>query len=616
MTTASMDRTDPTHIFKVLLIIMSCLFVYSPVFHGDWLWDDDSEITAHAALRHVEGLGKIWTAQSSVDFLPLKSTFQWFFFRFAGANPVWWHLLNVSLQIVNSLLVWKLTQRLGVRQAWIAGILFAIHPLAVCSVAWISELKNTLSLPLLILSMLFYLAYDERQRPKDLIFSVLLFLAALLTKASGVMFPFVILLYTWWKRMGDPSPGRSPAGEKSARLPAIDWLEQMPWRGILSSAPFFLISLCVGLATIYFQHSRAIGPEVIPLGGLLPRIALSGEAAWFYLYKAVMPFRLLPNYPRWAIDPPSLVQLLAWPAMIGLMVFFWTRRRTWGRHAMLGVGFFLINLVPVLGFIRISYMRITWVSDHFAYISLIGIVGLAAASAGKCYEVAEPHLKPWLRGAVIAIFAIFTMESHRYAGVFLNEETMWTFTLSRNPDAWQAHSRLSAVMMKKGNFGAAFFHSGEALRLRPDLPETHNNYASALAEKGEFEEALANQQLAVELAPDSAFLKMNLANLLARAGRRDEAKKIFGQLLEMAPNEPMFLCNYGVALFFEGRADEALPYFEKAVAINPNMELAQSNLAAIKAYLNRGGAANVNAPDRSHGIQFFNSDSPIQFFPR
>lgn len=600
--------STPAHgtarIYQVLIIALATLFIYAPAFHGSWLWDDDSEVTAHTALRSVGGLGNIWAAQSSVDYLPVKSTVQWIYYRFAGENLAWWHLLNVALHVLGALLVWRLVEKLGARHAWIAGLLYGIHPVAVGSVAWISELKNTLSLPLLILTMLAYIRYDERGRKSDLLLACGLFLATMFTKASAVMFPFVILLYAWWKHAGTP-PSLPPPVVQGG------WMR----RAVLSGIPFFLISLGAGLSTLYFQQIRAIGPEAIPLGGALSRIALSGTAAWFYLYKSLMPFRLLPNYPRWHVDPPTVLQLLAWPAMFALLFFCWTKRRTWGRHALLGLGFFLLNLVPILGFVRISYMRITWAADHFAYIPLVGTVGLVAAAAGALYDSSDELQRAWLRGGALVILAVFTIESHRYSEVFTGEESMWTYTLKRNPDAWQAHSRLSSVMLARGNFGAAFFHAGEAHRLRPDLPETYNNYANVLAAKGELRAAVDKQRRAVEMAPYSEFFRMNLANLLVRNQEQGEAARIYKELLEKHPNEPMFLCNYGAALFFEGRVDESIPYFEKAVDLNPNLGFAQANLAAARHA--KAGPMPLQGSIQSgslQGVQFLNSDSPLRLF--
>ena len=150
---------EPNRVFVALLILFAGLFVYAPVFHGDWLWDDDSEITEHAALHTLPGLIDIWSAKGSPDYLPLKSTVQWIFYRFAGKNPTAWHLLNVCLHFFSALLLWKLFARLRIPLPWIGGILWVIHPFAVCSVAWISELKNTLSLPLYLLALLYFIDF-------------------------------------------------------------------------------------------------------------------------------------------------------------------------------------------------------------------------------------------------------------------------------------------------------------------------------------------------------------------------------------------------------------------------------------------------------------------------
>ncbi|GAB4166747.1 MAG: tetratricopeptide repeat protein [Terrimicrobiaceae bacterium] len=599
---------DADALFKILLIVLATAFVYSPAFHGQWLWDDDSEVTAHHALRTLPGLISIWNGTSSVDYLPLKSTVQWIYFRFAGENPFWWHILNVALHVLNCGLIWRLCSSLGIRQGWLAGLLYAIHPVAVGSVAWISELKNTLSLPFLLSAMMAYIRYGESNRLRTLAASAGFFLLSMLCKSSGVMFPFVILLYSWWKAQGGAGTG-DPNGPSPKPFAGIFW------RPLLSSIPFFLISLGLGLVTLHFQHTRAIGGEVIPLGGPLSRFGLSGTAAWFYLYKSLMPFRLLPNYPRWDVDPPTLMQLAAWPALAAVFLFFFLRRRTWGRHAFFWLGFFVLNLMPILGFVRISFMRITWTADHFVYISLVGKVVAFAAVADWLYSSSRERARAWLRVLGIAAFSVFIVESHRYAGVFRSEEAMWTFTLQRNPDAWQAHSRLSSVMLRQGNFGASFYHSGEAKRLRPDLPETHNNYSNVLAARGDLAKAIESQRKALELAPQADLFRMNLANLLVRNEQRDEAKRIYRELLDKFPNHPGFLSNYGTSLFYEGRIEESISYFQKALEIDPGMEIARSNLAA--AMEARGGPmplkGSVSGGDYQ-GVGFLNSDSPLKLF--
>lgn len=543
---------------KVLVILLAGLLIYAPTFHGDWLWDDDQEITASAILPDPNGLVKIWMGKAGADYFPLKTTVQWLFYRVNQTNPTGWHLLNITFHLLNALLVWKVLARLGVREAWLGGLLFCIHPILVESVGWVSELKNTLSLPFLLLAMLAWIRFDDHRRESDYAWAIVLFLAAILCKTSVVMFPFVILLYGWWKR---------------GTLGVMD---------LVRSAPFFLVSLALGLLTVYFQFKRAIGTETIPVGDWDSRLATAGMAIWFYFYKCVLPFGLLPIYPRWEVDPPAWWMFLAWPALAGVVFWFWTKRKAWGRHVLFGLGFFLINLFPILGFITMSYMRITWVADHFVYLPVVGLIGLAAAAAGTAYHAASADARRWLYGTGLVVLVALTIQSHRYAGVFANEYEMWTYTLKHNPSAWQAHSRLGKVMLERGNNDAAFYHIGESVRLRPDLAETHNNYGAMLEKKGDLNAAVEELRTAVRIAPDILIYKVNLGSLLVRMGRHAEGLEVYEELLRAEPGNPTFLCNQGVALYFLGRNDEAISSFQKALAINPDLKDARENLAAAR----------------------------------
>lgn len=584
---AASDERDQNLTFKVLIILLVGLFIYAPVFHGDWLWDDDQEITANAVLADPSGLAKIWGGNGGADYFPLKATVQWLFFRVNGVNPTGWHLLSISLHLLNALLLWKLFARLKIPEAWLGGLLFCIHPILVESVAWASELKNTLSLPFLIFSMLAWIQFDEKKCAKDFVLAVIFYIAAILCKTSVVMYPFVILLYAWWRR-GRVSP-----------------------RDLLHSVPFFLVSLIMGLLTIHFQFGRAIGMETIPVAniltvsGFLSRVATAGMAILFYFWKCVLPYGLLPIYPRWEVDPPSWWQFLPWPVLLGVFLWLWTKRKTWGRHVLFGVGFFVINLFPILGFITMSYMRITWVADHFVYLPVIGLIGLATAAAGKAYNTTSLDTRDWLFSGGLALFVLLTLWSHRYAGIFANEYEMWTYTLKANPNAWQAHSRLGKVMLERGKTDAAFHHISESVRLRPDLAETHNNYGAMLEKKGQIEESAEQLRTAVRLAPDINIYKINLGSLLIRAKKYEEGAKLYEILLQGdphypafkgEPDNPVFLCNYGVALFFLGRNEEAIAHFEKALKIKPDLKDAQENLAAALKKRAGGGEPPTGSP--------------------
>jgi len=608
---------EPNRLILVLLIVFAGLFVYAPVFHGDWLWDDDSEVTEHAALRTLPGLIDIWAAKGSPDYLPVKSTVQWTFYRFFGPDPTAWHLLNLALHLCAAFLIWRLFQRLGIPHPWVGALIWAVHPFAVCSVAWISELKNTLSLPLYLLACLRFIDFCETKRKKDLFVAWAFFLASLLSKSSGVMLPFVLLLYIWWRHAGaapERLDGPMPSGGLSRREEfrgRITTALALVVRALLVTVPFFLTSLAVGLLTIYLQKIRAIGPENLPLGGLFQRFVLSGEATWFYLYKSILPFQLLPNYPRWNLESPGLLPLLAWPALLAVGGYCWFHRRGWGRHALLGLGFFLVNIIPVLGFVRMSYMRITWVSDHLAYLSLVGVVGLVTAGCSWIFHDIEPKLRPFFLGVGTALLMVFAVSAHQYSSVFTSEEVMWKYTLLSNPDAWQAHSRLARVLGLRGQHGVAGYHVAQSVRLRPDLPETHHNYAAVLMAKGEIDQGIAEYRKAIAMAPYADVFKMNMANACVRVGRYAEAEEIFQELLKKHPEHPLILNNYGGVLFHEGRLTESVRYFRKTLEINANMPHARENLELVLSLIASGGAP---APPGSTPatINLLDSEVPLQ----
>lgn len=581
-----------SRILKFLLIVLAGLFVYAPAFHGGWLWDDDQEITENAVMRDPSGLVKAWTGATGADYLPLKTTVQWLFFRVAGVNQTAWHLLNVALHLLNALLLWKLLVKLRIRHGWLGGLLFVVHPILVESVAWVSELKNTLSLPFLLLALIAWIDFSERGRAGQFLLTLALFIAAILCKASVIMFPVVLLLHAWWRTLQPEPVAEFQSGFLKTLTDSLQ--RRFPlgfWRGVVASVPFFLVSLIIGLLTIKFQHDRAIGAETIPVGGLLSRTEIAGVSMWFYLFKSLLPTGLLPIYPRWEPQP---VMLLAWPAMAGLLFWFWTRRKTWGAHALFGVGFFLINLLPVLGFITMSYMRITWAADHFLYLPVLGLIGLAAAVAGSMWDSStEANRKLWAWWGV-ATFLFLTGLAHRYAGVFANEYEMWTFTLKSNPNAWQAHSRLGKVLLERNDSDGAFYHISESVRLRPDLAETHNNYGAMLEKKGDTQGAIEHLKTAVALAPDIGIYQINLGSLLVRLGRHAEGREVYLRLVKDFPDNPAFLCNLGVAQYFLGETDAAIESFQKALRIKPDLKDAQDNLR--QALQKRDGGTSAPQP--------------------
>ena len=550
-------------LFKAVIILLLGLLIYSPAFHGVWLMDDDMEVTLNALPHDPHGLHKIWSGAVGEDYLPLKSTVQWLAWRVFGGDPTGYHLMTVGLHLLCALLFWRLLFRLGLRHSWVGALLFTVHPMMVDSVAWVAELKNTLSLAVLLAAMLAWLRFDEHRRARDYSWTLALFAAALLCKSSVIMWPVVILLHAWWKR------GR------------------IAWADLRVTLPFFALSLASGITTIWFQHERAIRREIYPVGGFASHFALAGLDLVFYLGKLIYPARLLPMYPRWRIDPPSAVEFLPWLFIGALFWWLWTNRGvSWARAALFGLGFFVINLAPVLGVMKMSLMRIAWVSDHLVYLPSLGIFGLAAAGLGALYDRLDFSRRGFALGLGWLGIAVLSVVSHSYAGVFSDMGTWCAYTIKYNPDAWLAHELYLIQLLAQNDPGDALVEARAAARLNPGKAETQRNLGVVLMATGKMKEAVAPLREAVRLDPLHKSTRITLARCLARQGDFAEALPEYLTLVRQDPNNAPLHNDTGVCLYELGRHADAIAQFRQAVAIDPKLESARDSLAAALAEQN------------------------------
>ena len=667
-------------------MLLAGLWIYSPTYHGDWLWDDDQLLTNNLTVQHrvspdprvpensLATLAKLWISPDGADYFPLSYSAlwaQWPFFNVLVRQPdgtvvkvAWptgYHVVTILCHILGAACFWRLLHVMKLPGAWLGGMLFLIHPVCVETVGWVSEVKNTLSQPLFLLACASFVQFDDAseasQRRKHYLWAVVFFLFTMFAKTAVVMFPFVILMYGWWKH-GLPADRRGItallfAGGSLAVtvVPQMFWLVALrggwsSWplylactavavlgplssmalaavlakdssphgdadapktleRYVLYSLPFFWISAVLGIATCYFQWSRAIGQEAIPVGGALSRIATVGMATLFYLWKTIWPFNLLTIYPRWEVDPPKVWQFLPWPIMIAAGWWLWNHRGTaerptWQRHMVFVLVYFVLMLLPIIGIITISYMRITWVADHFLYTPMLSVIGIGAAAVAAWYAKTKPQEQPLALAAGAVVLAVLAYSSFQYAHAWANEESLWPHTIAGHPNpcnpgcgCWQAHNRLGAKKFARGDVDSAHYHFQNSTRLRPDLGETHNNLGTTLsaraqrfaqqgnpeAAKREMDAAIEQFAEAVRVTPHVPAIQVNLANGLAAAGRFGEAADQYKKLLEREPNNPALLNNYGVSLYKQGLNDAAVKQFRRALEIAPDMKDAKESLA-------------------------------------
>lgn len=579
---------------KALTIIGAVLWIYLPVLHGGWLMDDDFYFYKNPLLNDPHRLWKAWFEPGTfIEYYPIEQSVQWAQWQLWHENTLGYHLTNILLHAFCSLLVWRVLTKFNLRLAWLGGLLFAVHPAVVESVAWMVEFKNTLSLPPLLLAICFYIEYENHRRKSDYYLALASFLVAMLCKISMSPFPAVLLLYAWWRR------GR------------IDW------KDIKATIPFFIVSVVLIALTlwcgVYFANVHRMNVN-FPTGGILSRIALIGETLGFYLGIALWPFGLLPIYPRWPVEHPTLLEFLPWPILVAALYACWSARASWGRHALLGFGFFALNLSPFLGLIVGSYMRFAWVMDHFLYIPIIGLIGLGVAYLDGKTRSSSPM--PSFLGQCFGVLlaGLLAWNSHRYAQNFVSGETLWKYTIAKNSEAWPAYNNLGAIFLKeKRNIPEALNLFEEALKLNPDYFEAHYNrglaldrlqrlpeaieeykeavrvapgsvegrmiLAQALQSEGDFGGAIEQYRILQSYALDKAGIYSSLAALLIQTGRFPEAVEEFAQVIELYPGAASPHNDLGNVLYLMGQHDRAIAEYRAAVRLNPNMVEAHNNLA-------------------------------------
>ena len=545
-------------LLQAALIVVAAAWVFSPAFHGQWLWDD-FDIRDNPTLHSSPGLGQIWFAPNSPDYYPLEESVLWVEWHLWHENVLGYHLANIGFHLASAFLIWRLLKRLGVRLAWLGGLLFVVHPLVVESVAWIAELKNTLSLPPLLLAMDAFIDYTdaaEAGAPKagwHLLRSALLFLAAMLCKSSVVMFPVALLLYLVWRR------------------------GQAGWRDLRSIAPFLLISLALGPVTLYFQVHRAIGNWQLPPAGFAGLAANAGLNLWFYFSKCLFPWELIPIYPPWAVHYPSPLPFLPWIILAAGLGAACVHPTPWSRHVLFGAGWFVINLFPILGFMPMAYQHIAPVADHFAYVGIVGTLGLAAAGASFAYQ----HWKaarPFVVAGIAAACGLLAWESHRYSGVFLNQDTEWSYTLRHNSRSPMAFLNMAFALTQEGRIDEAFANYKNALLLDPDNPQTEKDAGDFLAESKRPADAVSHYERALTLDPAMVPARRNLAKALDKAGRTQEAILKYREILRTAPGDAEMETDLGKALYDSGERPDAIRHLRRGLQLESNNPEAENSL--------------------------------------
>ncbi|SPE39993.1 Tetratricopeptide TPR_2 repeat protein (fragment) [Candidatus Sulfopaludibacter sp. SbA3] len=352
------------------LLACATLVAYLPALHGGLLWDDSSHVTK-ADLQSLHGLWRIWLDLGATQqYYPLLHTAFWLEHWAWGDAVLGYHLANVAMHALSACLVVMIVRRLSLPGAWLAGFVFALHPVCVEAVAWISEQKSTLSGVFYLAAALTYLQFDQTRRKSRYLLALGLFLLALMSKTVTGTLPAALLVVFWWQR------GRIEGK-----------------RDVLPLVPWFALGASAGLFTAWVeQDSRFIGAQGTHYAlTVVGRLLLAGRVPWFYASKVLWPWDLMFIYPRWRIDPGQWWQYLfplGMAAVAAVLVVL--ARRT--RGPLAGFLIFAGTLFPVLGFLNVYPFRYSYVADHFQYLACLGIRVDAFGRADCAAEDREDRL--------------------------------------------------------------------------------------------------------------------------------------------------------------------------------------------------------------------------------
>jgi tetratricopeptide (TPR) repeat protein len=535
-------------------------------------YDDNLYVYEEPAINHgltLHGLVAAFTHVLAGNWHPLTAISLMLDAQFFGVRPGGYHFSNVLLHTIAVLFLFLVLKRMTSavwRSAFVAA-LFAIHPLRVESVAWISERKDVLSGAFFMLTLGAYLGYTNKPSSGRYLTLLASFVLGLLAKAMLVTLPFVLLLLDYW-----PLQRFALLSTRSKTTESLGAARLMPPRRLLlEKVPLLVLSAAASGATWFAQKQALTSSEGWPLAWRINNALVS---VWTYLRQMFWPTDLALFYPHPKGNIPgwevSLALLLILAVSVG--VIRWRKRYP---YLVTGWFWYLGMLVPVIGVVQVGLQAR---ADRYTYLPQIGIYLLltwGVADLTRSWRARRPIL-----GAAAALLILASMSLARtQAGYWSHAERLWTHVLevTRNNDV--AERGLGTALYKLGRVDEAIPHEREALRLRPGDPDLLTNLANALVQKREFPEAIERYRAVVALRPNDSEARRNLGKALLQSGARDEGLAEFRAALRIRPDDSDASYSLGNVLLEQGQLDEAIGHFRKAIESKANHLAAHYNLA-------------------------------------
>lgn len=566
----------------ICTLVVLTAAVYLPAMRGGELLDDELLLTRNPIVQSPSGLYQFWFTAKPSDYWPVTNSTFWIEWRLWGEHLTGYHLTNLALHIVESLLIWLLLKKLGIPGAFWGALLFAVHPVNVESVAWIASRKNLVAMLFLLVSFWCYLNAESRSpaegsgeakgngvEPAGIWaratafsadefagrwywLSFAAFVLAALGKGSAVVMPALLLCILWWKR-------------------------PLQWRDLRRILPFFAAGLLLAVVNVVFQTHDT--EKIVRNVDFVDRLLGAGGVVWFYLYKAIWPFNLAFIYPNWNIDAGKLAWWIPLPgAVFATAALFaaakpWKQVRTSAAPFWFAWVFFGVALLPVMGFCDVGFMKFTWVADRYLHVALLAIVALAAAAIGTASARLPKNLH-WLPIApAVVVVAVFAFSSWRQSGLYVDRFTLFQAAKEKNPDCWMIHHTLGNWELAQKRPKESLPYLLKALELHPqqdlDCGLIHETYAQALFELGRTGEAAKELEAAFAAGRRTPANIVNLRAFYRATRQIDKLLTLDAQVAKLFPGNPTCHSVYGLTLLHAGQVPAAIEQFQQAIKLNP-----------------------------------------------
>ena len=527
----------------VLALAALVLVSYFPALQAGFVWDD-ATFTEAPPVRTWAGLWQIWFAPSHINaeghYWPITYTTFWLEHKLWGFAPVGYHAVNLALHFANTVLLLALLRRLAVPGAWFGAAVFAVHPVHVEAVAWVIARKDLLATLFSLSACHVWIRFvvppggkTGRTPIRPWLLTLLLYVAGMLSKTVAVTLPAVLLLWHWWKQ---------------ERVTARDGLRLLP---------FFAVGLAVAAANTAYYASR----EATNLGSFgyspVERLLLAAQAIGFYGAKLVWPADLVVIYPHWEVSTTNGLAWLCAAGTAAVLAALWFLRRRIGKGPLAAVLFFVVTLLPVLGFVDYGYMQFSFVADRYQYLASAGVIALLVAVAALGTTRLPTALRRIVAIPAAALLALLGTLTWQQASLYRNGVTLFSHVTERNPQARGGWHNLATELLTEERYEEALEVSRRAIAAQPDITGAYAAAGAALLNLDRLAEAEHILREGLQRQPGERNTLLNLAEVLRQNGEHEEALIHYDSVIEKDPNFINAYVGLGASLNALGRHEEA-----------------------------------------------------------